>query len=338
MEARPALSVIVPTHDTRELTLRCLRALFGARPAPDEVIVVDDGSRDDTAAAVAASYPAVRIHRHQRALGFTAAANAGLALARGEVLLLLNSDTEVAPDAPGAMLAALAAEPNLGVVGGALYYPDGEAQWSGGAPPGAAWLLALASGLPRRLRGWRWWRGLRPISGHQQSTVAWVTGAALALRRAVWEAAGPLDERFAFYAQDLDLCLRAGRLGWRVAVAPAARVVHHHGVSVAAAVGVDASRQSSALLWADMVRWVGKERGARAARRAATTLRLGAGLQSLLLRAEAMVPARRQRARAEHASLRAAAEAARRAARETAHGEGIAGDRGLARLDPHDRT
>ncbi|HEV8632332.1 MAG TPA: glycosyltransferase, partial [Thermoanaerobaculia bacterium] len=225
--AAPALSVVVPTHDTRELTLRCLAALAAARPGPAEVILVDDGSRDGTAEAAAASYPGLRLLRQQAPLGFTAAANAGVAQASGELLLLLNSDTEVAPDALGALQEAFAADPALGVAGAALFYPGGEAQWSGGAEPGAAWLLALASGLPVRLAGARGWRRRRPVSGHGGGPVAWVTGAALACRRAVWEQVGPLDARFALYGQDLDFCLRAGERGWRVAVVAASHVVHH---------------------------------------------------------------------------------------------------------------
>src|SRR6185436_3522170 len=94
-----ALSVVIPTHDTRELTLACLAALAAAQPPPNEIIVVDDGSSDGTAAEVAASYSAVQLLRHERSRGFTAAANAGAAKTTGDLLLLLNSDTEPAADA-----------------------------------------------------------------------------------------------------------------------------------------------------------------------------------------------------------------------------------------------
>jgi GT2 family glycosyltransferase len=316
--ARGMLSVVVPTHDTRELTLRCLAALAAADPPPAEVIVVDDGSSDGSAAAIAASYPATRLLRHRDARGFTAAANAGLALARGDVLLLLNSDTEVAPGAPGELVAALAA-PRLGIAGAALTYPDGRPQWSGGDAPGALWLFAMASDLPRRLARVRAWRRVRPMSGHRGGDVDWVTGAAMAIRREVWEAAGPLDGRFAFYAQDLDLCLRARALGWRVAVVPAARVMHHHGATVSAGGRVIEAGHDPALLWADLVRCAARHGGPSGGARAARSLRLGGALQRLLLLPRAALPGDAgRRARRLAGVLRQAALAARRAAGEDA--------------------
>ena len=339
MDPPPALSVVVPTHDTRELTLRCLAALDAADPPPLEVIVVDDGSVDGTAEAVAASYPAVRMLRHAGVRGFTAAANAGLAAARGDALLLLNSDTEVSPGAPGALARALAADPGLGIAGATLVYPDGTPQWSGGWAPDTPWLLALSSGFARALGALyvgptNPWRRLRPVSGHGPPyrppategidagapagvrPVDWVTGAALAIRRAAWEAAGPLDERFAVYCQDLDLCLRAREHGWRAGVVPAARVLHHHGATLSSVAGVGSAGYHAPALWGDLVRLAAKRGGPSAAARTARTLRLGGWLRrALLLPVLASGAGRRRRAAAERGALLAAAAAAREAAR-----------------------
>jgi GT2 family glycosyltransferase len=317
------LSVVVPTHDTRELTLACLAALADAQPPPDEVVVVDDGSGDGTAAAVAASFPAVRLRRHERPLGFTAAANAGAAQATGDLLLLLNSDTEPAADALGALLAAFRDDARLGVAGASLVYPDGTPQWSGGRAPRALWLFALGSGLAHRLGGARWWRRRRPVSGHGSGEVEWVTGAALAVRRPLWRELGGFDPRFELYAQDLDLCLRARARGWRVAVVAASRIVHHHGATVgrlASTTERDAStpatvaRHDAARLWADLVRWAAKD-GPAAARGAARWLRLGGLVQRGLLAFDSLRGHRaRRRARAQRHALRAASLAARSAA------------------------
>jgi GT2 family glycosyltransferase len=311
------LAVVVPTHETRELTLRCLAALTAASPAASEVVVVDDGSTDGTAVAIAGSYPGVRLLRQPRAGGFTAAASAGVALARADLVLLLNSDTEVAPAALGALAAAFAADPQLGVAGAALFYPDGSPQWSGGAAPGAPWLFGLASGLPRRLGRLRGWRRLRPVSGHAGvRAVDWVPGAALAFRRGVWEGVGGLDPRFTLYGQDLDFCQAAKQRGWRVAVVPESRVLHHHGATVGAAAGVDAGRLNTALLWSDLVRWGAKQGGAAGARRVARLLAAGGAAQRLLLLAGGGGTAG---ARDE---LRRAAAAARATAAETPAGNG----------------
>ena len=289
-----SLSVVVPSRNTRQLTLACLAALAAAAAArPElatlEVVLVDDAGEDGTAETVAARHPEVRLVRLERQGGFTHAANRGLAAAAGSVLLLLNSDTEVKGDGSGlaALLLRFATEPRLGIAGAALRYPDGTPQWSGGGAPTAAWLFALASGLPELLARMPLYRRLRPASGTRAAEVAWVTGAAMAIRRAVWNEVGPLDETFHFYAQDLDLCLRAREAGWTVAVVPELEVIHHHGATIRGEGGREKAPDGSStgsytggrtgrgagrrgggrgavhpeLLWTDLLRWAHKQGG-----------------------------------------------------------------------------
>jgi N-acetylglucosaminyl-diphospho-decaprenol L-rhamnosyltransferase len=369
-----ALSVVVPSRNTRELTLACLAAIdaaAAAQPGPGaiEVVVVDDGGDDGTAEAVGERFPAVRLLRCERQVGFTRAANRGLQAAAGDVLLLLNSDTEVAAGGEGlaALLALFAAEPRLGIAGAALRYPDGSPQWSGGGEPTAVWLFALASGLAELLGRLPLYRRLRPMSGTRRRRrgagaavaggaggaggaeggasgpggarsgtggaqsgaggtqgvaggmveVAWVTGAAMAIRREAWAEVGPLDERFVFYAQDLDLCVRARRAGWMVAVVPAFEVVHHHGATILTEGGGRAGRgvQHPELLWTDLLHWAGKRGGAAAERRAARALAAGGWLRlaGRHLVAPLLPGARRSRFRAESAAFGRALAAVRRA-------------------------
>lgn len=347
--AATALSVVVPSRNTRELTEACLAAVAAAAARSAlcgvEIIVVDDAGDDGTAEAVAARFPAVRLLRSERRLGFTRAANRGLHAAAGDVLLLLNSDTEVAADGEGlrALLGCFAAEPLLGIAGAALRYPDGSPQWSGGGEPSAAWLFALASGLAEMLGRLPLYRRLRPASGTGRrgaasasrpggaaaagggpAEVAWVTGAAMAIRRATWQQTGPLDEGFAFYAQDLDLCVRARQAGWKVAVVPAFAVVHHHGATLLAEGGSGGGRtgrgaQHPELLWTDLLRWAGKRGGPPAARRAARALLAGgrlrlAGRRLLALGAPLLPRDRRTRWRADTAAFGRAIAAVREAA------------------------
>ena len=275
-----SLSAVVPTRNTRELTLVCLESL--SREAAGQVVLVDDAGTDGTAEAAASRRLADRVIRLDRPAGFTAAANAGLRAATGDLLLLLNSDTEVPPGGLRSLLAAFAADPRLGVAGAALTYPDGTPQWSGGRAPTLAWLFAEASGLARLLARLPLYRRLRPVSGAAGAAgdeVEWVTGAAIAFRRQVWEAIGPLDERFAFYGQDLDFCLRARREGWRVAVVPAFRVLHHHGATIGKGPGTVGSRADPGLLWGDLLRWAGKHRGGGWQRRARRAIAAGGRLR-----------------------------------------------------------
>jgi hypothetical protein len=272
----PPLSIVIPTHDTRELTLRCLGSLF-ASPVPGmEVILVDDASGDSTAEAARRRYPQVSVLRNGEAARFTRSANRGLALATGEILLLLNSDTEVEAGGLARLLEVFANEPELGIAGALLHYPDGSPQWSGGREPALTWFLALTSGLPALLARLPFYRRARPLAVDRPRAVDWVTGAAMAFRRPVWESAGPLDEGFRFYAQDLDLCLRARRAGFTVEVRPELRVLHHHGATIGRAAGAR-GHQHPELLWSDLLRWARKHHGERWARRAERAL--GAGVR-----------------------------------------------------------
>jgi len=286
-EPRPPLSIVVPTHDTRELTVRCFTALAAACAAVPgcEWILVDDASRDGTAEAVVDAHPAVRVLRLEGPQGFTAAANAGLRAARGEVVWLLNSDTEVAPGAVTALLDAFGSNPWLGVAGGELVAPDGTARWSGGATPGLRWLFVLGTGVAALLGRMPGWRRVKPAGAGAGVEVDWVSGAALALRRAVRLRTGDLDARFRFYGQDVDLCLRARAQGWQVRIVPGVRVLHHEGASIGRHPGAVAEHYHPALLWTDLVRLTVKHQGLAGARRARGALLAGAMLRVAARRA-----------------------------------------------------
>jgi GT2 family glycosyltransferase len=277
--ALSGISVVVPTRDTRDVTLRCLASVTAAsRGVPADVVLVDDGSRDGTADEVAARFPQARIIRHDTSLGFTASANAGLRMASGALLLLLNSDTELETGALDALVAAFDRDPRLGIAGGQLLYPDGSPQWSGGAAPTLAWLFAEASGAARALGRVPGYRSVRPLAPNTDRDVDWVTGAAMAIRREVWTDVGPLDEAFRIYAQDLDFCVRARDRGWGVRIVSACRVRHHHGATITRVLG-RVGHQHPQSLWTDLVRWAEKRHGAAYARRAGWAIASGARLR-----------------------------------------------------------
>jgi hypothetical protein len=272
------LSVVIPTHDTKDLTLRALATIRPWRDAGAEVIVVDDGSRDGTAAAIRETCPDVRLIESKEARGFTAPANEGLAAATGDLLLLLNSDTEAEADTLPRLFEAFAADPKLGAAGAALHYPDGSPQWSGGREPTLLWLFGLTSGLPSLLGRLPGYRRLRPVSASTGGRVDWVTGAALAIRREAWRTIGPLDTRFRFYAQDLDFCLRLKDAGWGVAVVPGFRVMHVGGATIGQSTQGDVAKRhaaSSSLLRDDLLTWAEKRHGPRWAAHAQGVMRVG---------------------------------------------------------------
>lgn len=275
----PRLSVVVPTHDTRALTERCFAALAAACGRHTELLLVDDASSDGTAAAIARAHPGVRVLRLEGPQGFTAAANAGLAAASGEILWLLNSDTEVDRAAPEALLDAFARNPWLGVAGASLQAPGGRPQWSGGRAPGLPWMIALASGVAALLGRVPGYRRVKQVGAPAGVEVDWVSGAALAIRREVWRRSAPLDGRFRFYGQDVDLCLRVRDLGWQVMIVPGVRVLHHEGGTIGRDADAVAGRYHAAHLWTDLVRLAEKRGGPGRARRARAALLAGATLR-----------------------------------------------------------
>ena len=272
------LSLVIPTRDTRELTLRCLDSAAALIAQGAEVVVVDDGSRDGTAEAVRARFPEARVLVNGEPRRFGASANRGLAEAHGEILLLLNSDTQVDPATVPAVLAAFDREPRLGAAGAELRNADGTPQWSAGTAPTRPWLFALATGLPTLLGRWPGYRRLRPVGSAERARVDWVSGAALAVRRSAWAEVGPFDESYGFYGQDVDFCLRLRDAGWRVRVVPGWLVTHLGGATIGARAGAAGGRHPG-LLWTDLLRCGEKRHGPRWARSAARLMRLGATLR-----------------------------------------------------------
>ena len=228
------------------MTLACCRAAIAAAPPGSEVIVVDDGSTDGTRELLRAEVPPVVVVTLETNRRFAAAANAGVLIARGGIVLLLNSDTQIDRDAPARLLDAFAADARLGVAGARLLNADGSEQWSGGVQPTLLWLVVMVSGisriLPRR----------RPSTG---GDVGWVSGAAMAFRRVAWEDAGPLNENYRFYAQDLDFCVRARANGWRVRLIEDARVVHDGGATMRRRRDFADLPHDPTLLWLDLLMW-----------------------------------------------------------------------------------
>ena len=166
--------------------------------------------------------------------------------------------------------ASFAARERLAAVGAELFHPDGRRQWSGGSFPTLPWCAALASGAAAWLGESPTFRRFRPVSGYRGRPIEWLSGAALALRRAALEEVGLLDESYRFYGQDLDLCSRLARRGWQVALARGFEVVHALGATVADRPG----GQRTDLLWDDLLHWAATHRGQRWARRAARCMEI----------------------------------------------------------------
>lgn len=229
--ASAEVSICVISFRDRENVLRCLESIERHADRPHEVILVDDASGDGTVEAVRERFPAVLVHARARNGGLVAGRNDAVLRASGDYVLMLDSDTELHPGALSALVAALAADPAVGLVGPRLVGSDGALQLSCRRyPPFLIPILrrgpyARLNPSPRVHR----WHMMMDFAHDTQRSVAWVSGAAQMWRRQVAEAIGPYDSRVSSYGgEDLDWCLRVWRAGWRVQYVPAATVMHHH--------------------------------------------------------------------------------------------------------------
>lgn len=221
--AEPSISVIILNWNGSGYLTNCLAAVHGQDYPAFDVTVVDNGSTDGSPELVAERFPSTRLLRNGRNLGFAAGNNAGLRAAGGDLIVLLNSDTEV----QAGWLEALARafdDPSVGIAGSKLLYPDGTIQHAGGFLYGPR---GEADHLGRHAPDGRF---------DLAADVEYVTGAALAIRRSVMDEIGLLDEGFGrAYYEDVDWCYRVRRAGYRTRYEPAARVLHHESVALEAA-------------------------------------------------------------------------------------------------------
>jgi hypothetical protein len=223
------LAVIIVTRNTCALTCAAVRSVFEGRDGlVKEVVVVDNGSTDETPQVLPRAYPQVTFIRSEANLGYARANNLGAGAARGEFLLLLNSDARLNPDTLAQAIGWMRAHPDCGVAGGQLLNPDGSRQNSIANFPSLATELLnkplLRRVCPRRFPG-------KEQAFAEPVEVESVIGALMLIRREVWQALGGLDERFFFFLEETDFCLRARGLGWKVFHLPQVRVWHEQGGS-----------------------------------------------------------------------------------------------------------
>ncbi|PWK85708.1 glycosyltransferase [Fulvimonas soli] len=218
---QPEVSVIIPVHGKLPWTLACLRSITKIGAAvPFEVIVVDDACADDTP-QVLAGVAGLRLIRNERNLGFVGSCNAAAREARGRLLLFLNNDTQVTPGWLDNLCQAHRTEPDCGIVGARLIYPDGRLQEAG--------CLVYSNG-----QAWSFGRfGQRQDPRFlYRRTVDYVSGAALLISAELFRRVGGFDPRYApAYCEDMDLAFAVRAAGKKVVYEPSCLIVHSEGTS-----------------------------------------------------------------------------------------------------------
>ncbi|MEK9136735.1 MAG: glycosyltransferase family 2 protein, partial [Bacteroidota bacterium] len=232
------ISVIIVNLNTKSLLKACLDSVFAESSSVNlEVIVIDNGSTDGSIEMVKFDYPQVKLKVNQSNEGFAKPNNDGMRMATGRYLFLLNSDTVVKPGAVAALKSFLDTHLEAGVCGPMLLYPDGRLQrsvcsfhtlWTH-----ACDMLALDKLFP----GTRLFGGGEmttfPYDENQTQEVDSLMGAAVLLRREVWERVGGFDERFVIYYNEMDWFKRIKEGRWGIFYVHNAQIIHHRGATAA---------------------------------------------------------------------------------------------------------
>lgn len=221
--ARPVrASIVIPVFGKVGYTFQCFRALLReVNLQEDELIIVNNGSEDETERVFSHLKGLVRLINNRENLGFVHACNQGAAAARGEYLVFLNNDTVVKPGWLERLVETAEKDSSVGAVGSMLLYPDGRLQEAGGV----VWVDG---------NGWNYGRGKDPDESRFRYAreVDYCSAASLLVRKHLFDELGGFDERYApAYFEDTDLCFGVRSLGYKVVYQPLSRVIHYEGVT-----------------------------------------------------------------------------------------------------------
>jgi len=224
------VAIVVVSYDSRGDLARSLPALVATGR---QLIVVDNASKDGSAAFVREHFPDAGILQLDENVGYGAACNAGMRATAAPFVLMLNPDAWPLGDGVDSLLEC-ARRPEVGAVAPQLHGPDGTAQQT--------WV-----GFPTR-----WWTGRPAVTSAPSRRLrarvpdrGFLVGAALLVRREAFEQVGGFDSSFFMFFEEVDLCLRLERAGWRLAVCPEATFVH---------VGGTATRREWPLMYREQLR------------------------------------------------------------------------------------
>lgn len=220
---RPRVSIVLPVYNQIAYTYACVRSIIqhtDFAKTPYEVILADDVSKDAT--AVIENYiEGLSISRNAENQGFLKNCNQAAKKALGDYIFFLNNDTKVTDGWLSSLVSMMEADESIGMAGSKLVYPDGRLQEAGG--------IIWSDGS-----GWNYGRLDDPEKPQYNyvKEADYISGAAIMIRKALWEEIGGFDERFApAYCEDSDLAFEVRRHGKRVVYQPKSVVVHFEGVS-----------------------------------------------------------------------------------------------------------
>jgi N-acetylglucosaminyl-diphospho-decaprenol L-rhamnosyltransferase len=235
MNTPPDLSIIIISYNTQALTLACLKSVYEQTQGISyEVIVLDNNSPDNSAQAIASTFPQVHLIQSPINLGFAEGNNVCAKQATGRYLLLLNPDTVILNNAIKQLVDFAEEYPQAGIWGGVTLFADHSLN------PTCCWkkmgvwnLFCCASGLAKLFVNNSFFNS-EPYGGWKRDAIKQVdivSGCFLLIKKTLWEKMDGFDSRFFMYGEEADLCLRVAKLGYTPMVTPAAEIIHYGGAS-----------------------------------------------------------------------------------------------------------
>lgn len=230
------VSVIIVNYNVRAFLENSLNSVMKALAGIDgEIIVVDNASDDGSIEMVRQKFPQVKLIVNDNNVGFAAANNAGIRIAKGDYLLLLNPDTILQENTITIMLNFLESNKDVGLAGCKILNPDGTLQLACRRSFPTPWvaftkIIGLSALFPKIPLFGKY--NLEYLAPDKSYEVDAVSGSFMFLQRKVAEEVGGLDEQFFMYGEDLDWCYRIKKAGWKIFYVHKTQVIHYKGESV----------------------------------------------------------------------------------------------------------
>ncbi|UFJ42530.1 glycosyltransferase [Brevibacillus humidisoli] len=213
---QPDISIILVVYNKAEYTYQCLETIKAHADVPYEIIIVDNGSSDQTSALLSKVENVTLVKNNENA-GFLKGCNQGANVARGKWLLFLNNDTQIMPGLLSSLLHTGETTPQCAAVGGKLIFPDGKLQEAGSI----IWSDGSCLGYGRDDDPFK------PEYSYLKE-VDFCSGACLLVKTEIFRQAGMFDKTFApAYYEEADLCMNIRELGYKVIFQPAAVAIHY---------------------------------------------------------------------------------------------------------------
>jgi GT2 family glycosyltransferase len=231
---RPLVSIVIVNYNTVDLTIQCIKSIENnSKYEPIEIIVVDNASKESVD-HVPKLFPNVKLLKSQENLGFARGNNLGIEAAKGELILLLNSDAELVNDAVEVCVKSLTSDDKVAVIAPRLIYPDGKVQHNCQRFPSIRYKLFELLRMQKVFRK----AGGKVLLGsffdyNSPAYVDWVWGTFFMFPKQLLSVlpGKKLDDSFFMYCEDMEWCMQFKKRGYKILYNPAALVLHHMGMS-----------------------------------------------------------------------------------------------------------